>query len=65
MGSMQRHCDEETMNHIIELRKQLREMERQRDNAVDRCMKLDSAMWDLRKKIIMIDKGEEDEERNC
>ena len=64
--SLHRHCDPVTMDHIIELRKQLRETERQRDNAVDRCVALDKLVWDLRDKLLQRPNGEtNDEERNC
>ena len=62
---MERFCDDQTMDHIIELRKQLREMERQRDNALDRCEALDKLVWKLRVLIVQGKTGEEDEERNC
>ena len=62
---MKRHCDEETLNHIIELRKQLREMERQRDNALDRCEALDKLVWKLRALLVQGKTGEDNEERNC
>ena len=35
-----RHADDLTIKHIIELRKQLAEAERQRDNALNACMAL-------------------------
>ena len=62
---MERFCDDQTMDHIIELRKQLREMERQRDNALDRCEALDKLVWKLRAMLVQGKTGEEDEERNC
>ena len=65
MASMARHCDEETMDHIIELRKQLREMERQRDNALDRCETLDKLVWKLRALLVQGKTGEDNEEQNC
>lgn len=65
MASMARHCDEETMDHIIELRAQLREMERQRDNALDRCEALDKLVWKLRALLVQGKTGEDNEERNC
>lgn len=37
---MKRHADELTLDHLIELRKQLAEAERQRDNVVDALMHL-------------------------
>ena len=37
---MNRHADDLTIEHIIELRKQLAEAERQRDNALNACMAL-------------------------
>jgi hypothetical protein len=48
-----RYCDPITMDHIIELRKRLAEAERQRDNALDRCVALDKMVWDLRKKLLL------------
>lgn len=62
---MLRHCDEQTMDHIIELRKQVREAERQRDNALDRCVALDELVWKLRAMLVQGKNGEENEERNC
>jgi hypothetical protein len=64
--SIERHCDPVTMDHIIQLRKQLRETERQRDNALDRCVYLDKVLWKLREEILMLANGKSnDEERNC
>ena len=62
-----RHCDSVTMDHIIDLKKQLREMERQRDNAVDRCVALDNLVWNLRAQLMKSPEGNptNDEERNC
>ena len=62
-----RHCDSVTMDHIIDLKKQLREMERQRDNAVERCVALDNLVWKLRAQLIQSPEGNptNDEERNC
>ena len=65
IASMERFCDDQTMDHIIQLRKQLREMERQRDNALDRCEALDKLVWKLRAMLVQGKTGEEDEERNC
>jgi hypothetical protein len=64
--SVERHCDPVTMDHIIELRKQLKEAERQRDNALDRCVYLDKVLWKLREEILMLANGKSnDDERNC
>lgn len=65
--SMERHCDPVTMDHIIQLRKELRETQRQRDNAVDRCVALDKIVWDLRSKLMFLPEGKpnDDDERNC
>ena len=46
-----RHADPETLDHIIELRNKLAEAERQRDNALDRCMALEKLVWELRVKL--------------
>ena len=62
---MKRHCDEETMGHIIDLRAQSREMERQRDNALDRREALDKLVWKLRALLVQGKTGEDNEERNC
>jgi hypothetical protein len=35
-----RHCDDETMAHIIDLRKRLSDAETQRDNSIDVVMDL-------------------------
>ena len=51
---MERYCDNITMDHIIELRRQLREAERQRDNALDRCVVLDKLVWNLREQILSV-----------
>jgi hypothetical protein len=54
------------MDHIIELRKRLKEAERQRDNALDRCQYLDKVLWKLREEILMLANGKSsDDERNC
>ena len=66
--SIERHCDPVTMDHIIELRKQLRETERQRDNALDRCVALDKLIWKMREQLMFQPNGEtnaDDDERNC
>ena len=65
--SLHRHCDPVTMDHIIELRKQLRETERQRDNALDRCVALDKLIWKLREQLMFQPNGEinDDDERHC
>jgi len=64
--SVERHADPVTMDHIIELRKQLKEAERQRDNALDRCVYLDKVLWKLREEILMLANGKSnDEDRNC
>ena len=63
-----RHCDSVTMDHIIDLKKQLREMERQRDNAVERCVALDKLVWKLREQLMFLPEGklnDTDDERNC
>lgn len=66
--SESRYCDPITMDHIIDLKKQLREMERQRDNAVDRCVALDTLVWKLREQLMFLPEGkpnDTDDERNC
>ena len=66
--SVERHCDPVTMDHIIQLRKQLRETERQRDNALDRCVALDRLIWKLREQLMFLPEGkpnDNDEDRNC
>jgi hypothetical protein len=64
--SVERYADPVTMDHIIELRKQLKEAERQRDNALDRCQYLDKVLWKLREEILMLANGKSnDDERNC
>jgi len=64
--SVERYADPVTMDHIIELRKQLKEAERQRDNALDRCVYLDKVLWKLREEILMLANGKSsDDERNC
>lgn len=68
--SLHRHCDPVTMDHIIELRKQLRETERQLNNVLDRCHALDKLIWDLRQKLLQFQRPERepndtDDERNC
>jgi len=65
--SVERHCDPVTMDHIIELRRQLREAERQRDNAIARCIKLDRRMWKLREQLMFPEgkPNDNDEDRNC
>ena len=68
MSQQRRHCDSVTMDHIIDLKKQLREMERQRDNALDRCVALDTLVWKLREQLTFLPKGksnDDDDERNC
>ena len=68
MMSKDRYCDPVTMDHIIELRKKLAEAERQRDNAVDRCVALDKLVWKLRAELIQSLQGEpndNNEDRNC
>ena len=65
--SMERHCDPVTMDHIIQLRKELEETRRQRENALDRCVALDKLIWELRSKLIYLTDGKtnDDDERNC
>lgn len=66
--SESRYCDPITMDYIIDLKKQLREMERQRDNAVDRCVALDTLVWKLREQLMFLPEGkpnDTDDERNC
>lgn len=63
-----RHCDSVTMDHIIDLKKQLRETERQLNNAVDRCVALDNLVWKLREQLMFLPEGkpnDTDDERNC
>ena len=62
-----RHADDLTIEHIIELRKRLAEAERQRDNAVDRCVALDKFVWKLREQLTFLPEGkpnDTDDERN-
>ena len=65
--SVERHCDPVTMDHIIELRKRLRETERQRDNAIDQCTQLNKLVWELRSQIMFPEgkPNDNDEDRNC
>ena len=72
--SIERHCDPVTMDHIIELRKRLRETERQRDNAIDQCTQLNKLVWNLRSQLSFPDSqitfpegkpNDNDEDRNC
>jgi hypothetical protein len=66
MMAQQRYADPETLEHIIELRQRLRETERQRDKALDRCIYLDKILWKIREDIIMLANGKlSDDERNC
>ena len=44
---MKRHADDLTIEHIIELRKQLAEAERQRDNATDVAVKIRKALLEI------------------
>ncbi|NDC83725.1 hypothetical protein EB093_08720 [bacterium] len=61
-----RHADPVTIDHIIELRKQLREMEKQRDNAVSQCTQLNRLVWNLREQLMFgLDWKPDDDERNC
>lgn len=48
---MKRHADELTVDHLIELRKQLAEAERQRDNAMDALMQLRMENYLLKEKL--------------
>jgi len=45
-----RHADTVTLDHLIELRKRLAEVERQRDNALDMVMSLKKEVDRLREK---------------
>lgn len=48
---MKRHADELTVDHLIELRKQLAEAERQRDNVMDALMQLRMENYLLKEKL--------------
>ena len=63
--SVERHCDPITMDHIIELRKQLRETERQRDNVLDYSKMIYDEVCKLRMKIIELGGSYDDDDRNC
>ena len=72
--SVERHCDPVTLDHIIQLRKQLRETERQRDNALAQCTQLNKLVWNLRSQLAFPDSqikfpegkpNDKDEDRNC
>jgi len=63
--SMKRHCDDQTMDYIIELKKQLLDIESQLDNALNRCEALEKLVWKLRALLEQGETKQEDEERNC
>ena len=50
--TIERHCDPITMDHIIELRRQLREAERQRDNALAQCTQLMKRIRDYQDQLM-------------
>ena len=62
---MLRHCDDQTMEHIIELRKKLAEAEKQRENALDACMTLKKEVDVLKLRLEKYGDFTHDEDRNC
>jgi len=65
--SVERHADPITLDHIIELRKQLKEAERQRDNALAQCTQLNKLVWNLRSQIMFPEgkPNDSEDDRNC
>jgi hypothetical protein len=65
--SVERYADPVTMDHIIELRKQLKEAERQRDNALAQCTQLNKLVWNLRSQIMFPEgkPNDSEDDRNC
>lgn len=47
----ERHADTVTIDHVIDLRKRLAEAERQRDNALNVCLKMKDEIYILRGKL--------------
>lgn len=60
-----RHADALTINHIIELRAQLAEAERQRDNALNQCLDMLKEIRLLRARLEKYGDFTHDDDRNC
>ena len=62
-----RHADPITIDHIIDLKKRLRETERQLNNAIDQCTQLNKLVWSLRQQIMFPEgnTNDKEEDRNC
>lgn len=58
----ERHADPVTLDHIIDLRKQLAEAERQRDNALNYLKSLNEDRRELLEALKALGK---EEDRNC